>query len=894
MNLLTRGSRMALVMFLVLAVPKGGGPIASATRAAPPLVSSSRTSAATDFVDSVRMWIPSERIAHRVRWIRAQPDAKQATFGRLRLPVRGLAMQPGGVVYVRLRTACPDATAIAIRWATMPEHHGRTQSYTVEADGLQLASEVYVDPGAGATRTAFVEYDGRAPSVTVRVCAGWRNAFPIVLDSIRAYKITNEAAMTPAGDTRYRMGLALLSSKGSGFAIDRSEMDTIEERIPASEWFVPQAAVLYNFCRRSRSEQYAAMRQFGDLAASSRFPLRVLPQMHWAGIPTGVPDGAGGTFTDVPYQQITWDQDDRTEEPGLKPLLGDRYDVRYGLSVPNRWGNTPWLTFNHPRLNQFRRARLREAMTAWLNVRETLGRWGLAHLFPGEISTGEETVYWAKGVDDSAYTQYNGGKPRNALLADFNPFVVADAMADGIILDPTNGLDRNERWWLHQNLARWQQTIVDWLGEAIPPEPIKATPAGPVFAEDLVRHNIFTEPYAMPVFPMRGVNPLRPGLEVGYVRDGRSGGEYWSGATMLPWLIKERERGRIALPNLECTGADDAQLQACLLAAYAHGARYATLYHWHHRPHIRNILADVADRIGKASQPLALVREATSVQMNNELVERTFRAEADAFGVNVLVAILESVPPEVRLVRLTIRTLDEKPERNVSVTVAVPPSRLEPIEVSARLPLMFALQPGQRYAVVVQDPASGQLTARHVARITALADVRLERWRSLCVADLQDAEDILESLTAKDRDPWTNEHARMRLQLARTLLERGRPLDAYRAAIRAEQLMFPASFLLQAPGGKLNPFPVEITCTEERVRATIHTLSLHTASVSVLCSVAQHVRIRCRGKAAALDLAPNVPARIDIELGGRPTHERPESAEVPPPRSEVGGQHGSM
>jgi hypothetical protein len=773
-------------------------------------------------------------------------------------------MQPGGVVYLTLRTAAPDRTAFAIRLATPPENHGKAQAYSVEADGVELCSEIYVDPGAGASRTISAELDTPARRVTVRIRAGWRNAFPITLESVRTYPAPVEADLTTASEPRIRMGLGLLTSKGYGYSIDRAELRAVAQRIPACEWFAPQAGVLYNFCTRSAADQLKAMREFGDMAVETRVPLRVLPQMHWAGIPAGVPDGAGGTFTDVPYQQITWDSNDQTDDPGLRPLLGDRYDVRYGLSVPNRWGNTPWLTFNHPRLNQYRRIRLREALNAWLTVRERMGRWGLTGLFPPELSTGEETVYWAKGVDDSAYTEFNGGKPRTALLADFNPFVVADALADRIALDPSDGLDRNERWWLHQNLSRWQETIVDWMMESVSPEPIKATDAGPVFADDLTRRNVFTEPYAMPVFPMRGVNPLRPGLEVGYVEDGRSGGEYWSGAVMLPWLIKERERGRIALPNLECTGADDGQLQACILAAYAHGARYVTLYNWHHRSNIRDILQTVAEAIQNGGSGL----ERTQVEppeSKGMAAQATFRGGPAAFGVNVLKAVANGGIAAGTVLRLGVRTLDEKPERQAWASVRIVSAAEGPVPIAARLPLMFSVRPGERYAVSVESISPPVAIAKGISGISALADVRSERLRSLAIEDRQDAEDILDSLDRRNREPCTNEEARSRLELARRLLEGGRALEAYRAAVRAEQLMFPSSFTVTEPGGTLRPFPVEVVCPEDRVRVTVNALTRELASVTVLSHSAQKVRIRYRGRATNVDLTPEVPVRVDVE-----------------------------
>jgi hypothetical protein len=888
-----RGRRTHPPRWLVLALSAVGALTASAivrfpegTALPAPTVPDRREPAkrATDSLDALDLADRRHRAAHDVRLVRGRPTAGFAVFGRLRLRLDGVALDPGGVLYARLSAARVGRSALAITLATPPEHHGKAQTWAVEVDGREVCDVTEADPGAGTARTGFVELDSTA-TVTVRLRAGWRNAFPIVVSSLRTFSMPDDPGPPEARDADYRMGLTLLTSRGYGFALDRAEVERIRSLIPASPYATPQAAVLYSFCRADMDAQLRAMRAFCDLAHGTRFPIRVAPQMHWAGIPAGVADGAGGTFGDVPYQQITWDAADATEDPGLRPLMGDRYDVRYGLSVPNRWSNTPWLTFNHPRLNQYRRSRLRQCVAAWVTVRERLARWGMPHLFPGELSTGEETVYWAKGVDDTAYTEANGGKPRTALLADFNPFVVADAMADRIILDPRNGLDRNERWWLHQNLSRWQQTIVDWILEALPPEPIRLTPdagdptiEGPVrvaMAEDTVRRNVYTEPYAMPVFPMRGVNPLRPGLELGYVRDARSGGEYWSGATMLPWLIKERELGRIALPNLECTGADDGQLVACLSAAYAHGARYATLYNWHHRSNVRALLEAFVGSIetprGPAWAPVA--PSAAPPSGPAPTTERTYVAGPGAFGVNVITAQLVASSGDAGVARIGIRTLDARPERRVAVLAPIPAhsgpggATSRAVTVTVRLPAMFPQQPGAHYGVSVDAGAGAgpAPAADGMPAVSLVSDLRLERWRSMAVADLQDARDIIESVARGERASRGNSHSAEWLADATRLLKEGRPRSAYSAAIKAEQLQFPCAFAVAEPGARLVPFPIEVLCPGERVHVTITALTPAAVSLIVRATARHRVTLRYRGRTTTVELAPDTPVAVVVE-----------------------------
>jgi len=186
---------------------------------------------------------------------------------------------------------------------------------------------------------------------------------------------------------------------------------------------------------------------------------------------------------------------------------------------------------------------------------------------------------------------------------------------------------------------------------------------------------------------------------------------------------------------------------------------------------------------------------------------------------------------------------------------------------------MFHQKPGERYAVeaVTVDGASPGVTA---PAVTVLSDVRLERWRSMAIGDWQDAADIIESLGRRDREPWSNPESSEWLGRARDQLRRGRPRTAYRSAIRAEQLSFPATYAVMAPGADLRPFPVSVSCPTDRVRVAIRALSREAASLTVLSTVKQAIEVRYRGKRVSLDLTPDVPASAEIELAasGRFTH----------------------
>lgn len=833
-------------------------------------------------LDSLDLSSPAARASHAVEYKQANPRLERATFGTLHLPVAGIALEPGGRVRVRLKgnstvTAGQELgrLSVQITLATAPADFGKRQSYCVRVDGSEVFRAVEAELGGGSCRSVFVDAGEARPYVWVEVQADEDTQVRITVASMRCY-----ASLGRANSQTAKMALALLSTKGSGYTIDASEMRNLLRQIPRSPYIVPQAAVLYNFCRRNAAENAKEIARLAALAESTGIPLRIAFQMHWGGTPKGVPDGAGGKFDDLPYQQITYDPADRVDEPGLAAIMGDRYDRRFGLSVPNVWGNTPWLTFNHPRLNQFRRIRLIQALHAWRTQKEYLAARGKAALLPGELSTGEETVYWAKGVEDKSYTELNGGVPRANLMADFNPFTVEDALCDRILLDPRDGLDNNERWWLHQNLARWQQKIIDWMFEALPAEPVRLGGQQPEFAPDLVRRNLYTEPYAMPFFPMKDVNPHRPGLELGYVRNGRSGGQYWSGAIMLPWLLKERERGRIALPNLECTGADEAQLVACLRAAYACGVRFAVLYNWHHRPEITNVLRQFAESVaapvGAVFSPAGNTDRTDGSRMTREYV-----APPDAFGVNRIEFYRTDSGADPRRVRITLQahaSTEQSSESKVksrrsSVWTLI--SQLTPHTSTAvvYLPTLFPQQPGEHYLLRVESLDGKPLLLAKAAdgamAVRLSADIALERARSQAIADWQDAEDILASLQDLHRHTAQSRFAKERLETARKLLLENRPREAYTAAIQAEQLSLPASFDVSTPGARLAPYWVTVMCPNGPIRAVITAYNDRTAVVTVQSRVAQTVTLRWGPAETTASLSANIPAEITLDLGVR-------------------------
>jgi|GEM_PF-1756802 len=268
-----------------------------------------------------------------------------------------------------------------------------------------------------------------------------------------------------------------------------------------------------------------------------------IPCCWWAGTPPEVKQR-------LDFQQICYSEtDDYDDGEGLKNLLGEKWDIRYGLTIPNMWSSTPWQTMNNPELNKMRHVRLKSAIDV---LKQTLKDQMLC------MVSENEPAYWAFEESDGKYPVR-----RIPLWADFNPYTVSDAKKEGVNLDPTDGLDITERLWLQQNLARY---IRDTIGVIKGAEPEAA----------LYTHALLDYSH----FPLFGTGRARPYAEVARVKGARLGVEMlWKTDMDALWRI--REWGRWANVNREeYDGFSYSYHVATLQACYIMGADMLNSYNW--------------------------------------------------------------------------------------------------------------------------------------------------------------------------------------------------------------------------------------------------------------------------------------------------------------------------
>lgn len=272
----------------------------------------------------------------------------------------------------------------------------------------------------------------------------------------------------------------------------------------------------------------AQLQACADWARKHKMPAMLGLVSWWSGTPLHEPDGLGGKFGDLKYQQVCYSPDVTVpENPALKELIGDRYDTHYGLSVPNQWSSTPWLTMNSKLLNDYRHKRFDEAVALIKEV--SGGDTGWIH----SIYVENEPRYWDTACEEGNPKTNRTGK---TLWTDFNPMTVEDARKDGVELDPSDGLSNEELSWLHRNVGRYNQEAVDAIAGSIAAR--KLGPGIPLYTHSLQHRDMF---------PGGPIN--HPASEWAYARGARTGIEgMWSQPSDFG---RVREWGRWANLNRE-------------------------------------------------------------------------------------------------------------------------------------------------------------------------------------------------------------------------------------------------------------------------------------------------------------------------------------------------------
>ena len=819
----------AAVLACGLVLAAGGSSSAaapSASPAAPSASPSAATAAHPGVTDVVRLGNAGSEQQHDLRASGASARVRGTVdAGQLTEPYSARSVHSNGRFTARLDVDRTRQLTLQVKEIRPNDEWGKAFGFRVFLDGTlhYVRDPATNDPGGGPYSSFFLQTadptvlgDGEVV-VTVEGTSGE----PAYIGQIWAY--ADLTGMVRDQDMRVpdRM-VFVLGQDHRGEAYFRSRLDYASSAIHETAEVGRGMAVLDYFANRTPAQMAANYQLWLGLSREYGLPLAIESTSDWEGTPGGVPDGKGGTFGDITYHQVLWSPQDQTgpdqdvfRGQRLDALMGSAYEPRYGLSVPNIWGSTPWLTWRNSDLNSYYEEKANESLELVRPLLWELQRTGEASRLL-DFSTTLESTYWSKrdgkGVADQAYTEYNGGVERRDLYADFNPSTVAAALAEGVDLDPTDGLSHAEKRWLYRNQSYPQQLFADIYYSGLPRERIAVTADGTTFPTEGLRHNVHSEVYSRMQEPYW--DSVHPSIAQGIVHRARPGSEYIElddyTAGGFDHLQKSREFGRIANPNLENSVSGYAPDKTMLLRqTYVNGSRYTSVYNWQGADS-PDAAAGWVNPFVDDMHPWDVVRDAApdGALTARRAVSTTFTA-GDLRLTNTVDVRVErtGAPAPLRL------TVSDEAGRVVTIrhlgASEVPASGWASFDVP-----VVALDRGGLYTVRVEQPSGAPAyafpTAGGELGLRVGLDMPSERDHSLVIQWRRDAADAIGNVD--DDTTVADGRSRMLLAAARAALAKESYVAAYRLAMKADSLRYPVLYQARGGGGpsRLAPFPVRV------------------------------------------------------------------------------------
>ncbi len=287
------------------------------------------------------------------------------------------------------------------------------------------------------------------------------------------------------------------------------------------------------------------------LAAKHEMALQIMPTIYW-GSPY-VPDGQGGVFTDAKYQQVAYNS----------------LDGKYYGTNPNVYGSTTWVTSGSDLLNGACATRLQAVFSTFNGILSQYRNQG-SYTLPLSIVMEHGVCYKAMGTSGViAANALDGG--------DFNPFVVAKAKADGVNLDPTDGLSQEEKLWLIKNHANYNQSLANAYHAALGSESILVSGDSVVYPTFQTTDQIFTHGVQWVERHPANSDILVSGWKSGVGHGMYSSSEdmYWDDVRFYQY---KASYGRVGIANFEVSYSRSNDLNDLLRKSYELGFEYLTLF----------------------------------------------------------------------------------------------------------------------------------------------------------------------------------------------------------------------------------------------------------------------------------------------------------------------------
>ena len=441
-------------------------------------------------------------------------------------------------------------------------------AYTVSVDGRDVYFRTYGQI-ASAPNVLYVLVPRKdiidLKNVTVGIASGSGAVFSI--SDVTVYTRLFEANRASGADDR--LGIYLHSS------------DSVEKAYEHINDFKGFSFDLYrlgllfkiDYMNKTPDEITSSVIRMLNAAGENGWDIQLMPTVYW-GQPN-LPDGQSGMMTDAKYQQIAFNS----------------LDGRYYGSVPNVYGSTVWITSASDVLNGAFTSKIE---SVFKRIGGIVGQARANGRFDGRVAVVIEHGVCYKGPESSV------GVTFNALdCADFGPLMKALAAADGVDLDPTDGLSRTEKLWMIKHHADYFQELADAYNNALGSDPIIVSGANVRYPTEQTADNLLTHGVQWTERSPAYGDMLASGWKSG-VGDGMyssSEDMWWDDPRFYQY---KAAYGRIGTVNFEVSYSRSTDLtgrRGLLRKAYELGFEYLTLFNDSTSYGTAKIIADL-DSIG--------------------------------------------------------------------------------------------------------------------------------------------------------------------------------------------------------------------------------------------------------------------------------------------------------
>lgn len=426
-------------------------------------------------------------------------------------------------------------------------------AYTVLANEQEVYFRTYREASAGPNHY-FIDLNatiiGGASSLTLTL----RNDSPTRVNFARVWAYSDFDNLL-VDEKIYRPMTVALFKPNINWNDYSSDLALLEGmKLKFSDYEMYNIAVVFDilYMHWSEKEMQRRLDYLTQLSADSGLAIHLSVDSWWDGTPIG-PDGQGGYWRDMPYQQVVYD-----------PLNTDGRGY-WKLSTPNVYGNTPWLSMNNEHYNEVRADKIR-GVTAYLAARTADLKADGVELPPVVVFTENEPWYWP-------YFAFNASPEGTG---DFGPDVITAASNDGVLLDPTDGISVQERQWLAKNMTDYISNVSSAMAEGYGYNAIIVDNGQITYPDNQLVENAYTHTFPNQKFP--GLDEQQSQWEAHMVKDIRFGGE-WEGILDDRYLSYISARGKFADVNAERSGYAMQEFQV-LPQAYAYGSDHVTIYNY--------------------------------------------------------------------------------------------------------------------------------------------------------------------------------------------------------------------------------------------------------------------------------------------------------------------------